>query len=236
MRLLATLMLVTTVLASSDAAAQQQPYVVPAPDLHGNSSTDDAAIWHILGLPPGQTLNIWSGPGTTFRIIGVLEEGAPVRNLGCRERDGGYWCRVATYGHRRVSGWVNGRYVSDDYVEPAPGGAFLPPVEEGHVLPYEPPRARPGLYDQAGSLNCRFDPDPRLLRCRFGLQRQGTNALIDIEAPQGFVRQLQYRAGRFTSPDGTEVKSRKQGGDAVVTVGSGETYFVPDNVVLDWQD
>jgi|GEM_PF-1897663 Uncharacterized protein with a bacterial SH3 domain homologue len=234
MRLFPTLLLVTTVFASSGTHAQEQPYVVPAPNLHGNSSTDDASIWHILGLPPGQTLNIWSGPGTAFRVIGVLEEGAPVRNLGCRERDGGYWCRIATYGRPRISGWVNGRYVSDDYVGPGPGGAYPPPVDEGYVPPREPPRARPGRYDQAGSFNCRFDPDPRLLRCRFGLQRQGTSAL-DIEAPQGFVRQLQYRAGRFTSTDGTEIKSRKQGGDAIVTVGGRETYFVPDDVVLDWE-
>ncbi|MCL6706467.1 SH3 domain-containing protein [Pseudomonas sp. R2.Fl] len=233
MRLIATLLLATTVLASFGAQAQEEPYVVPAPDLYGNS-TDDAAIWHILGLPPGQTLNIWSGPGNTFRIIGVLEEGAPVRNLGCRERDGGYWCRVATYDRPRISGWVNGRYVSDDYIEPGPDGAYPPPVDEGYAPSYEPPPPRPGRYDQAGNFNCRFDPDPRLFRCRFGLQRQGTSALIDIETPQGYTRQLQYRAGRFAATDGTEVRSRKQGGEAVVTVGGYESYFVPDDVVLDW--
>ncbi|MBO3762096.1 SH3 domain-containing protein [Ciceribacter sp. L1K22] len=231
MRLLATLMLVTTALAAPMTHAQE-PYVVPAPDIYGNS-TDDAAIRHILGLTPGQTLNIWSGPGNTFRVIGVLEEGAPVRNLGCRERDGGYWCRVSTYDRPRISGWVNGRYVSDEYVDPGPGGTYPPPDDGRYPEPYQPP-VMPGRYDQVGNVNCRFDPDPRLFRCRFGLQRQGTTALIDIQTPQGFTRQLQYRAGRFQSTDGTEVRSRKQGGDAVVTVGGYETYFVPDDVVLDW--
>ncbi|MBP1849031.1 SH3 domain-containing protein [Rhizobium halophytocola] len=99
-------------------AASRDPLVIPAPDLDGGPIEDDAAMWHILGLPPGRTLNMRSGPGSRFRVIALLPDATPVEHLGCQERLGEFWCRVATLGAPRISGWVNGRYVSDDFVPP----------------------------------------------------------------------------------------------------------------------
>ena len=96
----------------------EDPRVVPAP-VFGEAIEDDAASWHILGLPPGRTLNMRSGPGSSFRVIATLPEALPVRRFSCQERLGEYWCRVATMGAPRISGWVNGRYVSDEFIAPA---------------------------------------------------------------------------------------------------------------------
>lgn len=234
MRPLALLLLATSFCGFS-AANAQEPLVIPAPDIQINPS-DDAALWHVLGLRPGDVLNIRSAPSPTGRIIGDLEEGEPVRNLGCRERDGGFWCRVSTYGRPRISGWVNGRYISDEFVEPPPVDMPAPGFSE---RPRRDPQGRnggalSGRYDETGAFNCRMEPDPRLYSCPFGILRVGTSAVIDVETPDGFVRQLRYRAGRFTSLDGTETRSRKQGGEALVTVDGAETYNIPDDVVLDW--
>lgn len=220
MRSIAAIIAASTILTAGIAFAQE-PYVVPAPEIRTNPS-DDAAIWHVLGLRRGDVLNMRTAPSLRGRVIAALEEGMPVRNEGCQDRDGQYWCRVSTYGRPRISGWVNGRYISDEFVDPGQGGA------------YQPPPVKPGRYDQSGYVDCRFDPDPRLYNCRFGLQRQGTSALIDIETPDGMTRQLEYRAGRFKSTDGVATRSRKRGGEAEVTVGGYETYFIPDKVVLDW--
>ena len=198
-------------------ARAEEPLVIPAPDIRSRPS-DDAAIWHILGLRPGERLNIRSGPGSTFRAIGELQEGDPVRNLGCRERDGQYWCRIATYDRPRISGWVNGRYVSDEFYEPLPPG-----FEQD-----------PNIFEQTGFFNCRLGREHRLFRCPFGLERRGTSAIIEIGLPDGFVRVLNYRAGRYTSLDGATVRSTKRDGNAIVTVDGIETYVIPDQVILNW--
>ncbi|WP_113447697.1 SH3 domain-containing protein [Rhizobium cremeum] len=222
----ATVLLTVAAALLPQTLSAEEPRVIPAPNLYSNPS-DDASYWHVMGLRPGDTLNVRSGPGPAFRIIGVLEEGTPIRNLGCREREGGYWCRIATYDRPRLSGWVNGRYVSDEdeYVEP-----------DGAYRPYPADPSWPGAngYERTGAFNCRFGRDPRLFRCLFGLQRRGTSAEIAIETPDGVVRSLIYRAGRFTSEDGAEVRSRKEGANAVVTIEGVETYFIPDNVVMNW--
>ncbi len=196
--------------------------VIRAPDIgHGNARPmpEDDYIWHVFGLRPGDTLRMRSGAGPAFRIIAELEEGTPVDNLGCMDQNGGFWCRVATVGRPRISGWVNGRYLSDE------GGGPLRDREQVYV---------PGTrYHETGPLTCRFMGDNRIAGCNFGITRNGTSAQIDITGPDGNTRSLEYRAGRFTSPDGTPVRSRKQGGDAEVTVDD-ETYYIPDDVMMDW--
>ncbi|QLF68350.1 SH3 domain-containing protein [Peteryoungia desertarenae] len=213
--LLATVVLISGI--GTRSAVAQEPLVIPAPDVRSQPS-DDAAIWHILGLRPGERLNIRSGPGSSFRVIGAVQEGDPVRNLGCRERDGQYWCRIATYDRPRISGWVNGRYVSDEFYEP------LPPSSEQD----------PSIFEQTGFFSCRLGRNQRLFRCPFGLERRGTSAIIEIGLPDGFVRVLSYRAGRYTSLDGATVISTKRDGNAIITVDGIETYVIPDQVILNW--
>lgn len=204
-------------------APAQEPLVIPAPNLGGNPS-DDAAIWHVYGLIPGDVLNIRSGAGPAFRVIGALQEGQPVRNLGCRERDGGFWCRISTYDRPSISGWVNGRYITDEWVPPA--GA-LPEDDEDRVIPGT-------AYHATGTIRCQMPGEARIGACAFGIVRNGPFAEIDLTFPNGYTRALTYRAGRFSAKDGAEVRSHKQGGVAVVTVNGEETFHIPDDVVMGW--
>ena len=74
----------------------------------------------------------------------------------------------------------------------------------------------------------------RLDHCAFGIVRNGPFAEIDLTFPDGYTRSLTYRAGRFAAKDGSEVRSRKQGGVAIVTVNGEETFHIPDDVVMGW--
>ena len=222
MRRILPVLLALTTLALPFGARAQDPLVIPAPTI-GGSASDDAAIWHVYGLVPGDVLAIRSGAGTAFRVIGTLEEGQPLRNLGCEDRDGGFWCRISTYERPRISGWVNGRYLTDEDLPPA--GA-LPDGDESVI---------PGMaYHATGTIRCQRPGDARVTACAFGIVRDGPFAEIDLTYPGGYTRSLTYRAGRFAAADGSDVRSRKQGGVAIVTVNGEEVFHIPDDVVMGW--
>ena len=223
MRRILPVLIALATLSWPAVAPAQEPLVIPAPTIGGNPS-DDAAIWHVYGLIPGDMLNIRSGAGPTFRVIGALQEGQPVRNLGCRERDGGFWCRISTYDRPRISGWVNGRYLTDEWVPPA---GPLPEDDEDRVIPGT-------AYHATGTIRCQRLDDARIAPCAFGIVRNGPFAEIDLTFADGYTRSLTYRAGRFAAKDGSEVRSQKQGGVAVVTVNGEETFHIPDDVVMGW--
>ncbi|WP_244474745.1 MULTISPECIES: SH3 domain-containing protein [unclassified Rhizobium] len=142
--------LITTLLATSfgmafagPTAHAQQPQVIPAPEIGGNAPLMDAYLWHVRGLPPGQRLAVYSGAGPKFRIIDALDEGTPIERLSCKDSRGGYWCRIATVDHPRISGWVDGRFLLEET-------GFAPPQEERNaplepeilIDPFEKPRRR----------------------------------------------------------------------------------------------
>ena len=218
---------------------RRDPVVIPAPRA-GARDPDDAYVWHVYGLPPDGVLAIRSGAGPAFRVIGELGEGAPVRHLGCSTQDGAYWCRIATTDIPRISGWVNGRFLVQDWgPEPLPpedGGYLVPgtPYPAPYPAPYPVPRATPNAtpYNATGPISCRLPGDDRTYSCDYGVVRNGPFATLDIMTPDGFTRTLDYRAGRFTAADGSAVSSVKQGGNAVVTVGGAETYYVPDTLIM----
>lgn len=113
------------------AVAQQ---VVPAPASPGTlpgTLEDDPYLFHVYGARPGEPVNIRSGAGTNFRIIGTLADGAPVEKLNCNEDSRGYWCRIATTDRPRVSGWVIGRALYEDDVPHDRGPSTDDYVAEG---------------------------------------------------------------------------------------------------------
>ena len=56
-------------------------------------------------------LKLRAGPGTGFRIIVGLPEGAIVLNRGCQQIGGTPWCDVSLDGVRRLRGYVSGHYL-----------------------------------------------------------------------------------------------------------------------------
>lgn len=54
------------------------------------------------------TVNVRSGPGTSYSVVDVLEEGQEVEVDRCK----GLWCFVQKPGR---DGWVNANYLTQDY-------------------------------------------------------------------------------------------------------------------------
>ncbi|MCC5954773.1 MAG: SH3 domain-containing protein [Natronohydrobacter sp.] len=79
----------------------------PAGGAHG----PDFYVVH--GLAAGDSLNIRAEPSAQSAILGRLNSGARVRNLGCRQSGSTRWCRIETTGGVVVNGWVNGRYLRE---------------------------------------------------------------------------------------------------------------------------
>jgi uncharacterized protein len=50
----------------------------------GTSSSGGADMVQVRGVPTNDILNVRSGPGTNYRIVGALANGEMVRNLGCQ--------------------------------------------------------------------------------------------------------------------------------------------------------
>lgn len=69
-----------------------------------------------LALDGQQTLNLRSGPSTRYGVRGVLRQGVPLQNLGCRLTGPERWCLVRSSGSDAM-GWAAGRYLREG---PAP--------------------------------------------------------------------------------------------------------------------
>lgn len=79
----------------------------------GGSGAHGPDFYVVSGLSAGDTLNIRTEPSAQSSIIGRLNQGARVRNLGCRQSGSTRWCRIQTTGGVEVTGWVNGRYLRE---------------------------------------------------------------------------------------------------------------------------
>jgi uncharacterized protein YraI len=128
------------------------------PESPGSSGSGE--IKRVTGLAPGGLLNVRSGPGTSYRVTGVLGNGDTVRSLGCESGAGGRWCRIQMMTDMRETGWVSAGYLS--------GGAVA-------QLPSPPPAAGVG--------------QTTTVRVRFPVGASGTE-LTETLAPGGSRRYL----------------------------------------------
>ena len=144
--------------------------------LPGSGSSGQGSVVQVTGLQSGGTLNVRSGPGTNFGIVGVLTNGTSVRNLGCQMQGSTRWCQIEMITDMRERGWVAGRYLT--LAGSAPPPAFGPletvtGVPENDVLNV---RAGPGVnYQIVGVLG--NGSQVRNLGC----QMQGNARWCEIE-------------------------------------------------------
>lgn len=69
-------------------------------------------IVRVTGLSANDLLNVRSGPGTSYRIIGALGNGDRVRRLRCQSPAGTTWCEIEMLTDMRERGWVSARYLT----------------------------------------------------------------------------------------------------------------------------
>ena len=93
-------------------------------------------------------LNLRSGPGTGYRVIGVMPAGSYARVLSC----GGSWCRVA-YGGQ--IGYASASYLGGGAAyAAAPPPVYVEPVPRAVVVDPAPVRERTCVRDAYGNRTC----------------------------------------------------------------------------------
>lgn len=78
----------------------------------GGVPSGGADIVRVAGVASNDVLNVRSGPGTGYGIVGALANGDRVRNLRCHTVGSARWCEIEIMTDMRERGWVNGRYLT----------------------------------------------------------------------------------------------------------------------------
>ncbi len=138
---------------------------------------------------PTEALNVRSGPGTTYPVIGTRAPGVAITVTG---RDAGSdWLQIGLAGEGGI-GWVSAGYVRAD------GDVALLPISASPSLPVSPPDGRPAL------------PSGLAGKLVFQSVSGGTIYLYDFAS--GALRSLTTGADPAISPDGKTVAFWRQDG------------------------
>ncbi len=70
-------------------------------------------MFEVVGVEGDDMLKMRAGPGTGYRIIVGLPNGAVLRNHGCDRVGGTLWCQVSLKETRRLKGYVAGHYLRE---------------------------------------------------------------------------------------------------------------------------
>ena len=92
--------------------AQGRTQASPLPGGGGSSPGAGGDVLRVTGLSANDVLNVRSGPGTSYRIIGALGNGDRVRRLRCETPGSTTWCEIEMLTDMRERGWVSARYLS----------------------------------------------------------------------------------------------------------------------------
>jgi hypothetical protein len=75
------------------------------------ASNNSSGLVEVSGVPSNDVLNVRSGPGTDYRIVGALGNGSRVQKLRCERHGNSRWCEIEMMSDMRERGWVNARYL-----------------------------------------------------------------------------------------------------------------------------
>ena len=78
----------------------------------GGGNNPGSSTVQVTGVPANDVLNVRSGPGTSYGIVGALGNGDSVRNLGCQSEGNTRWCQIEMLTDMRERGWVSARYLA----------------------------------------------------------------------------------------------------------------------------
>jgi hypothetical protein len=70
-------------------------------------------FWEVAGVEPGAQLNLRAEPSTRAQAMARFDDGAVLRNLGCRMQGTQRWCQVEPAATPNLKGWVSGRYLKE---------------------------------------------------------------------------------------------------------------------------
>lgn len=70
------------------------------------------AVSEVTGITSNDVLNVRSGPGTSYRIVGALGNRDRVHVLNCQMNGSSRWCQIEMMTDMKERGWVNARYLT----------------------------------------------------------------------------------------------------------------------------
>lgn len=196
-------------------------------------------FWKVTGVTT--RLNVREAPSTGAAVAGKVENGAVLRNLGCRMAEGRRWCRVESPDGQGPSGWTVGDFLVEtgapaDAAEPV----SAPEQEQGAGAPAASSaadRAGRGAFDAAGEISCSQVAGQPATSCAFGVARgpEGEAAMV-VTRPDGTKRTLFFQGGRFLGADTSQAEgypaySATREGDLTVVLVGEERYEIPDAAI-----
>ncbi|MFO1210082.1 MAG: SH3 domain-containing protein [Amaricoccus sp.] len=204
--------------AHGAAEAVQQP----APDF-ADGLAGGPDFWEVAGVEAGDQLNLRAEPSTQAPVLARFDNGAVLRNAGCRMQGTQRWCLVEAT-EPSAKGWVSGRYLKE-----ASAPAAAAPAAGGGA------RVEGTAYNATGEVACTLAAGQPAGQCPFGVVRQGSGrASVTITRPDGSSRTIFFTGGKATGSDATSGGSfaaMRQGADLTVVAIGDERYEIPDAVV-----
>lgn len=178
------------------------------------------AFLKVTGVGSGDRLNVRSGPSTGNRVLYTLFNGTVVKNLGCELASGGMtWCNIHPVGQAGQAGWASASYLA---ATRDPGSATQ--------LPEVPGAGKPVIA--TGTIACMLELIP--LDCRYKVTRRGGgDATLSVTRPFSRDRVIEFLAGRPVSSNASgEVFAEWKGNNVIVSIGSKESFTVPNTVLF----
>jgi hypothetical protein len=160
----------------------------------------------VQGVAANDVLNVRSGPGTGYRVVGALGNDR--------------WCPIEVMSPGLGSGWVSARVLTDGVAGHLPGAVPAP----GHR----------GGVSATGQISCTNRAGAAMFDCPFSVTWFGNgNASLQVTLPGGFPRRISFDRGIPVASDGPGAVGYTRFGDMVeVRIGVLERYRVFDAVLF----
>ncbi len=147
--------------------------------------------YEVVGVSAGKHLNIRTKPSLKATVLGGSATGTKLKNLGCKDGDGGRWCNIETEGG--LKGYSFGRYLKE-----AAGAVAQAPAAP-------PPPAKPARF-AVGTLKCERNNGSPVVDCAYGVLRLSpTMSRVQITWPDATKRMFGIYGGAASSADGPVV-------------------------------
>lgn len=172
-------------------------------------------FWRVTGT--GKTpLALRSAPSQGAKIVMRFDDGAVLRNRGCRMAEGVRWCRVELPGDPSAAGWMPGDRLRES--APPPGDA----------------RVAGSSFHATGHVPCALAKGQPTAPCAFGVERQGLGkAHVTVFLPVGGQRVIRFDNGvpsGSDAPDGARLSFTHQGDLFLISINA-ERFEIPEAVI-----
>ncbi|MBK1703592.1 hypothetical protein CKO40_03230 [Halochromatium glycolicum] len=77
-----------------------------------SAPSDAGTAVQVTGGAANDVLNVRSGPGTDYQVVGALDNGSRVQKLRCERHGSSRWCEIEMMTEMQERGWVNARFLT----------------------------------------------------------------------------------------------------------------------------